>query len=80
MYVWKLWEVVAAEGSPERIIVKAKQACISATWVKVADGMSHFRDVGNEVAPNPVTGRIRWTAALQLRAKQRYWNCAQPFL
>ena len=52
MYIWKLWEVVAAEGSPERIIAKAQQASISSLWVKVADGTSAFRNVGDQVAPN----------------------------
>ncbi len=51
MYIWKLWEVVSAEGSPERIIAKAQQANISALWVKVADGTSAYRNVGPEVAP-----------------------------
>ncbi len=52
MYIWKLWEVVAAEGSPERIIAKAQQASISSLWVKVADGTSAFRNVGDQVTPN----------------------------
>jgi hypothetical protein len=52
MYIWKLWEVVQAEGSPERIIAKAQQASISTLWVKVADGTSPFRNVGDEVRPD----------------------------
>jgi hypothetical protein len=50
MYIWKLWEVVAAEGSPAQIISKAQQASISALWVKVADGTSPFANVGGSVA------------------------------
>jgi hypothetical protein len=52
MYIWKLWEIVSAEGSPDRIIDKARQASISALWVKVADGETAFRNVGPQVAPD----------------------------
>jgi hypothetical protein len=52
MYIWKLWEVVDAKGSPQKIIDKALQAKISTLWVKVADGTSPFKNVGNAVAPD----------------------------
>src|SRR5882672_1606560 len=52
MYIWKLREVVAAEGSPAEIIAKAKRASLSALWVKVADGTSRYANVGELVAPD----------------------------
>ena len=45
MYIWKLREVVAAEGSPAEMIAKAKRASLSALWVKVADGTSRYANV-----------------------------------
>jgi hypothetical protein len=50
MYIWKLRDVVAAEGSPAEMIVKAKRASLSALWVKVADGTSHYSNVRDDVA------------------------------
>jgi len=50
MYIWKLRDVVAAEGSPAEMIVKAKRASLSALWVKVADGTSHYANVRDDVA------------------------------
>ena len=50
MYIWKLREVVAAEGSPAEMIAKAKRASLSALWVKVADGTSRYANVGASVA------------------------------
>ena len=52
MYIWKLREVVAAEGSPAEIIAKAKRASLSSLWVKVADGTSRYANVGDQVAPD----------------------------
>lgn len=54
MYIWKLREVVAAEGSAAGIIAKAKRASLSALWVKVADGTSRYANV-----EQPVAGDLR---------------------
>lgn len=50
MYIWKLREVLAAEGSAEQMISKAKRASISALWVKVADGTSRYANVEGNTA------------------------------
>ena len=52
MYIWKLRDVVAAEGGPAKIITKAKRASLSSLWVKVADGTSRYANVGDQVAPD----------------------------
>jgi hypothetical protein len=52
MYIWKLREVVAAEGGPAEMIAKAKRASLSALWVKVADGTSRYANVKESVAPD----------------------------
>jgi hypothetical protein len=50
MYIWKLAEVLHAEGTPAKMIEKAHNAQISALWVKVADGTSRYANVREPVA------------------------------
>jgi hypothetical protein len=38
MYIWKLADVIAAEGSVAKMIEKARRARLRALWVKLADG------------------------------------------
>lgn len=52
IYIWKLPEILIAEGGPQQIVEKAARANISALWVKVADGDSPYRNVSNAVAPD----------------------------
>ncbi len=42
MYLWKLAPVVAAEGSVDLIVDKARRAKLSAIWVKIAEGTSAY--------------------------------------
>ena len=51
MYIWKLPEIVAAEGGTDKIVDKAGRAHISALWVKVADGASRYKNVTGANAP-----------------------------
>ena len=50
MYIWKLGQVLAAEGGANRIIDKAKRAKLSAIWVKIADGASAYANVTGSMA------------------------------
>ncbi|RYH15478.1 MAG: hypothetical protein EON54_28715, partial [Alcaligenaceae bacterium] len=52
IYIWKLAEVLNAEGSAHKVIEKAALAKISALWVKVADGNSPYANVGAAIAPD----------------------------
>jgi len=49
IYIWKLKDVLDAEGSTARIVAKAQQASISALWIKVADGASRYANVKDNV-------------------------------
>src|ERR1700761_3809142 len=49
IYIWKLKDVLDAEGSTAQIVSKARQASISALWVKVADGTSPYANVQGNV-------------------------------
>jgi hypothetical protein len=49
MYVWRLRNVINAEGSVQRIVDKAKRAKLSALWIKIADGQSKFENVAGDL-------------------------------
>jgi hypothetical protein len=50
MYIWKLGQVLAAEGGANKLIDKARRAKLSAIWVKVADGTSTYANVSGAMA------------------------------
>jgi hypothetical protein len=50
MYIWKLGQVLAAEGGANKLIDKAKRAKLSAIWVKVADGASAYDNVSGAMS------------------------------
>lgn len=50
MYIWKLGQVVAAEGTVNNLVDKAKRAKLTALWVKVADGASAYANVTGAMA------------------------------
>jgi len=50
MYIWKLRPIIEAEGSVARVVSKARQARISALWVKIADGASEYRNITGSMA------------------------------
>jgi hypothetical protein len=56
MYIWKLQDVITAEGSVAKIVEKAKRAKLGALWVKLADGRT----------PSPNTGGATGAKFLEL--------------
>ena len=52
MYVWKLKQIIDAEGSVARVVERAKRAQLSALWVKIADGASAYPNVTGGMAAN----------------------------
>jgi hypothetical protein len=51
MYVWKLKDVLSAEGGVDNFIDKAKRARLSSVWIKVADGSAAYSNVSGDMAP-----------------------------
>jgi hypothetical protein len=51
MYIWKLREVVAAEGSPAEMIAKAKASQSFSAVGESCDGTSRYANVETSVAP-----------------------------
>jgi hypothetical protein len=49
MYIWRLANVINAEGSGQKIVDKAKRARLTALWIKVADGQSKFENVTGDL-------------------------------
>jgi hypothetical protein len=49
MYIWKLQPVVGAEGGINRLVDKARRAKLSSIWVKVADGITPYRNVTGDM-------------------------------
>ena len=50
MYVWKLKQVIDAEGSVQRVVDKARRAQLSALWVKIAEGTAAYQNVTGAMA------------------------------
>ena len=50
MYIWRLKPILAAEGSVNKLIDKARRAKLAAIWVKVADGSSPYGNVTGSMA------------------------------
>lgn len=45
MYIWKLGNIISAEGSVTKIVEKAKRAKLTELWVKIADGSSRYSNI-----------------------------------
>lgn len=50
MYIWKLRNVIEAEGSVAKIVEKARRAQLSQLWVKLADGATKSDNVQGTIA------------------------------
>jgi len=50
MYIWRLGQVLTAEGGVNRLVDKAKRAKLTAIWVKVADGKTPYSNVSGSMA------------------------------
>jgi hypothetical protein len=50
IYIWKLSQVINAEGSVQKVVDKARRARLSALWVKIADGPSAYQNVTGQMA------------------------------
>lgn len=50
IYIWKLQNVIAAEGSVAKVVEKAKRARLGALWVKLGDGRTAGPNVSGTTA------------------------------
>jgi hypothetical protein len=50
IYIWKLAQVINAEGSVQRVVDKARRAKLAALWVKIAEGSSAYQNVTGSMA------------------------------
>ena len=50
IYIWKLSQVINAEGSVTKVVDKARRAKLSALWVKIAEGASDYQNVTGAMA------------------------------
>ncbi len=50
MYIWKLRNVIEAEGSVAKIVEKARRAQLSQLWVKLADGATRSDNLQGTIA------------------------------